>query len=457
MASPAAQPMPGARVAAPRVLGELLRLAWPIAVAQLAMVGLGLADVAILGRTSVTGLAGAALGRTIAFSCASMTNGVAMSLEPLASQAVGAREPQRAAAALRATIRAVVLVWPAATAASFAVWALLPALGVSAPVVRQALLYMVGQAPGFLFYSLFNAYRTYLQAHGHTRPALVAALVANVVNIAVCNVLVRGDDALRTVHLPPLGLPKLGALGAGLASSVAYGLLAVLVRLAMGRTPDPGPARIGLRKVLAVGIPIGAQMLAEMGAFTLAALLVGRIGDTTMSAHQIAISLASFTYVGSLGVAAATAVLVGRAVGAGTSPRRAGFAGIAVGAVMMSVPAIVFALAPRTLASLFTHDAGVVDSAVMLLRIAAVFQLFDGVQAVASGALRGAADVRYVFVTNVVAYWVVGLPLALVLAFGFGRGAPGLWWGLTAGLIAASWILTRRFAFVSSRTIARLA
>jgi MATE family multidrug resistance protein len=439
----------------PPVLGELLRLAWPIAVAQLAMVGLGLVDVAILGRTSVVGLAGAAIARTVGFSCSSLTLGVAMSLEPLASQAVGAKEPARAAAALRSTVRSVTLMWPVATAASFGVWSLLPWVGIGRAVVDQALPYMIGQAPGFLFYGLFTAYRTYLQAHGHTRPALVSALVANAVNVAVCNVLVRGDDALRSVHLPPLGLPKLGALGAGIASSFAYGLLAVLVRIAMGRTRDAGGERIPVRKVLAIGIPIGAQILAEMGVFTLVAILVGRLGDAMMSAHQIAISLASFTYMGSLGVAGATAVLVGRAVGAGGSPRRAGFAGIAVGAVMMSIPAAVFAVVPRTMASLFTHDAGVIDRAVVLLRIAAAFQLFDGVQAVAGGALRGAADVRYAFVTNVVAYWVLGLPLALVLAFGLGGGAPGLWWGLTAGLIVASWVLTRRFARISAGRIAR--
>jgi MATE family multidrug resistance protein len=419
------------------------------------MVSLGLADVAILGRTSVAGLAGAAIGRTIGFSCSALTTGVAMSLEALASQAVGAREPARAAAALRATTRSVVLMWPAATAASFGIWAVLPWMGVSPAVVAQALPYMIGQSPGFLFYALFTAYRTYLQAHGHTRPALVSALVANVINVAVCSVLVRGDDALGAVHLPPLGLPKLGALGAGIASSLAYGLIALLVRLAMGRTPHAGAERIPVRKVLAIGIPVGAQILAEMGVFTFVALLVGRLGDTMMSAHQIAISLASFTYMGSLGVAGATAVLVGRSVGAGESPRRAGFAGIAVGAVMMSVPAVVFAAVPRAMASLFTHDAGVIDRAVVLLRIAAVFQLFDGVQAVAGGALRGAADVRYAFVTNVIAYWVLGLPLALVLAFGLGGGAPGLWWGLTAGLIVTSWVLTRRFARISAGRIAR--
>jgi MATE family multidrug resistance protein len=193
-----------------------------------------------------------------------------------------------------------------------------------------------------------------------------------------------------------------------------------------------------------------------MGVFTLAALIAGRLGKEIVSAHQVAIGLASVTYMGALGVAGATAVKVGHAVGAGKSTRRAGLLGIALGGAIMALPALAFVLAPEVLVGWFTHDTAVIVLGVALLKIAGVFQLFDGIQAVAGGALRGAGDVRYSFGVNVAAYWVIGLPLALFLAFPLGWGAQGLWWGLTLGLILASIALTLRFLGVSKRKLARV-
>jgi MATE family multidrug resistance protein len=438
------------------VFRPLLRLAWPIAVAQVGLVALGLEDVAIIGHSSVSDLAGAAMARTVAYSCACLSMGVAMTLEPLASQALGAREPRRASAALDATARAVILTWAVGVALSFAITGVLPWLDVEPDVVDRCRLYMLGQAPGFYFYGLFAVHKTFLQANGHTRPALVASVVANLVNVVTCTLLVRGDEALMWLHLPPIGLPALGAFGAGLASTIASVVLAVLTRAASLRARvDPGDERVALRSVLRLGVPVGAQSFAEMAVFTVVALLAGHLGKTTVSAHQIAMGLSAFTYMAAMGVSGATAVVVGRAIGAGESPRRAGLAGIALGAALMSVPAVAFAVLPVPLASLFTGDAGVIAQAVGLLRIAAVFQLFDGVQAVATGALRGAADVRYPFLVNVVVYWVVGLPIALVLGFVLGGGAPGLWWGLTLGLVLAAFVLARRFAVLASRPIRR--
>src|SRR5580693_6864846 len=175
-----------------------------------------------------------------------------------------------------------------------------------------------------------------------------------------------------------------------------------------------------------------------MGIFSLVALLAGTLGAEVASAHQVAIGMAAFTFMGALGVSGATAVRVGHAVGAGRSARAAGFLGIALGAGVMMVGVVAFLAVPRLLVSAFTNDARVIAIGVDLVRIAALFQLFDGVQAVAAGALRGAGDVRFPFVANVVAHWLVGFPIALVLGFALHGGAQGLWWGLTAGLVAIS-------------------
>lgn len=438
-------------------LVALARLAWPIASAQLLLVSMGLVDTAVLGRVSVTELAGATIGRSIGFGVASLAMGVGMGLEPIASQAVGAGETGRAWGALVAALKAVALTWAPIALVGMGVTFLLEPMGIAHDVTVRARWYLTGQLPGLGLYGAYIAVRTYLQAYGDTRAALVAALAANVMNWLVCNLLVRGDAALVAVGLPPVGLPALGALGAGLATSLAEVLL-VGIAFAAARARHAGGAseRVPVRTALRVGLPVGLQLFAEMGIFSLVALVSGRLGVVPASAHQVAIGLASFTYMASLGVSAATSARVGNAVGEGTSPRRVGLLGIALGGGLQTVGALAFALFSRQLVGVFTEDARVLELGSQLVRIAAVFQLFDGVQGVASGALRGAGDVRFAFFANLVGYWVIGLPVALALGFGAGLGAPGLWWGLTLGLVLVSIVLVARFVVLTRGKIERV-
>jgi MATE family multidrug resistance protein len=429
----------------------------PIAIAQLGLVAMSLVDTAVIGRVSVDDLAGAGIGRSIGFASIVVGMGVTTALEPMAAQAIGAGEPATAWRAYVANVRAAVLLWPPAMVAAFAVTLTLPVLGVEPAVVHRVRMYLVGQTPGFVLTLAFLSSKTFLQAHGVTRPAMVGSIVANLINVVVSNLLVRGDDALRAVGLAPLGLPALGALGGGIAFSVSSLVLAAIVGWAslQFRARDAGPP-VPLARVYRLGVPVGLQMLAEMGIFSLVALLSGALGPEVASAHQVAIGLASFTFMGALGVSGATAVRVGHAVGAGASPRRAGVLGIGLGAAVMIAGAVAFMAVPRLLVSAFTHDERVIAIGTNLVRIAGIFQLFDGVQTVAAGALRGAGDVRFPFVANVVAHWLVGFPIALVLGFVLHGGAPGLWWGLTAGLVVISTALAARFAAISRRAIARV-
>ncbi len=437
----------------------LARLAAPIAMAQVGLNALALVDTAIVGNDSTLDFEAATLGRSVFFTVASVGLGVGMALEPIASQAVASGEQGRAWVAFRRTLRAVAYQWPVAVVLAFGLTFLLPLLRVADAEVRGARLFMLGNVPGLYFFVAFIAGKTFLQAHGRTRPLLVGAVVANVVNWAVCNVLVRGDACLRDWHLPALGLPHLGAFGAGVASSVASGVLFLwtLVAARQHRGDDPrsedGPS---VKRILELGIPMGLQLLAEIGAFTFAALLAAWFGPSQVGAYQVALMLASVTFMGAMGVSGATAVRVGRAVGEGRSARNAGLSGIGMGASVMLVGVAAFTLVPRTLVGFFTHDEAVLDLGSKLLRIAAVFQLFDGVQVVAAGALRGAGDVRYPFVANVVAHWGMGLPVALGLAFGLHWGALGLFCGLTVGLVAVSFGLGLRFFHVSKKLIERV-
>ncbi len=434
-----------------RALG---RLAAPIALAQFGLMTMSLVDTAVLGRVSKVDLAAAALGRNMGFAAQTLSMGLAMALEPLASQAVGAGDPKRAWRAFRSTLTTIALAWFPTVLVALASTLALPALGVDEAVTSRTRQFLVAWAPGLFAFPCFIAAKTYLQAHSLTRPALVASIVANVVNLVVCSALVRGDDALVAIGLPRMGLPKLGALGSGLALTVAGVLLAVMVlRAAFALRPASleGSREIPKREIVRVGLPVGAQMLAEVGVFALVSVLTGHFGSAVVSANQIALGLASFTFMGALGVSGATAVRVGHAIGAKNraDARLAGLTGIGLGAIAMGSGAIVFATAPEFLVRLFTHDEEIVTLGAALVRVAALFQLFDGMQAVGAGALRGAGDVRFAFGAGIVSYWVIGLPLALWFGVAKSHGALGMWWGLSASLIAAALIFLARFIAIT--------
>jgi MATE family multidrug resistance protein len=435
----------------------LVALAWPIAVAQCGVVAMGLVDTAVLGRVSSAELAGAAIGRSIGLAAVVPAMGVALAVEPIAAQAVGAGEPARAWQALRTTTRTLAfLSAPLVALAVAATYALVP-LGIGAVIAATSRDYLLMQAPGLALVGVSLGYETFLQAHGNTRPALVASIVANVVNLIVCNLLVRGDDALVAIGLSRHGLPRLGAWGAGVAFTIAQVVfLAVLVLAARTHRPAAFAPRVGYRTVLKLGIPVAVQMGAETGVFTLASLMTGRFGPASVAAHQIALNLASFVYIGAIGVAGAAAVRVGHAVGAGISARQRGMVAIAIGAALMSVGTFIFAAFPAYLMQAFTNDSEVIALGARLLVIAAFFQLFDGVQAVASGALRGAGDVRFALVGTIVTHWGVGLPISLFLGFTLGLGVRGIWWGLTAGLVIIAFVLAGRFVAISKKPIARV-
>jgi MATE family multidrug resistance protein len=443
-------------MSAAREARTIASLAAPIALAQLGLVGMSLVDTAILGRAGAAELAGGAIGRNIGFAAATIQIGIALAVEPLASQAVGAGRPDRAWNALVATLRTLALLWIPTSLIAFAIALVLEPVGTEHDVAEKARLFLIGQTPGLLFHGFFLASKSYVQAHGRSLPIVIASATANVINFVVCNVLVRGDDALAAAHLPRLGLPKLGALGAGMATSIG-GLVLVAIVLGSarslrgaGRAASSAEDVVTTREVIRLGVPVALHMAAEIGVFASVSVLTGALGKSVVAAHQVALGLASFTFMGALGVSGATAARVGRAVGAKEDPRTPGLVGIGLGMFVMSFGALAFLCIPERLVGLFTTDDEVKRVGVQLLGLAALFQLFDGIQVVASGALRGMGDVRFSFVAGACSYWLVGFPIAIGLGFGAHLGAFGLWIGLTAGLVAAALALAARFLKVSA-------
>jgi len=214
-----------------------------------------------------------------------------------------------------------------------------------------------------------------------------------------------------------------------------------------------------LWNMVRLGTPIGFQVQLEIVAFAVIALLMGGLGTVQMAAHQVTINLASLTFMVPLGVSSAVAVLVGRAIGAGDDvrARRAASAGLLIGAGFMSLMATLFIGAPRLLATAYTSVEEVVVLAILLIPIAGCFQIFDGLQVVSAGVLRGAGDTRAPLIVNVIGFWCLGLPTSLVLAFRLGFGPQGLWWGLVVGLGAVAVFLIGRVAWKFRGEIARVA
>lgn len=427
-------------------LSALLTLAVPIALAQFAQITLNLTDTAIIGRTSATDLAGTGMGRTLSFAFASFCLGVAGALDPLASQAIGAKEPRRAWGAFLSALRANLMLIPFIAVLILASNQLLPIFRVDPAVARSSGLFLLGHVLAIPLFGVFLCARGYLQALNKTNSLVVAAIVANVVNVPVCLFFVR--------YL------RWGAFGAGISTTIATAVLTFIALAAAWKHRAQGKLseeeQVPVRKIMALGLPVAFQMLAEIGVFSAVGVLTGQLGPVAGSAHQIALSLASFTFMGALGVSAATATRVGYAVGEGRSPRRAGLIGIGLGCCFMVLGAVTFATMPGHLTRIFTEDPAVVQAAIPLFMLAALFQLFDGAQVVAGGALRGIGEAKFAFLANVVSHWFVGFPVALILGFAMHGGLIGLWVGLTTGLIVVAIALTLRFLQKAKGIVARV-
>lgn len=429
-------------------LRKLLRLAWPIAFAQAGIAMMGLVDTAVVGRLGASALGAIGLANGLYIAVAVVGLGAMMGLDPLFAQALGAGDEKRARdliwqslwlAAAVATLLAI----PIAAMPFF-----LEAAGIPPVVARDAGLFLWLRLPGLWPMLAFAGLRSYLQASHRLRALVIATVVANLANLGLDILLVFGK----------LGFPALGAPGSGLATAICsllqFAVLAFAAR--PGPVQRPRPADFG--KALQVGIPVGLQMGAEVGIFALVGVLAGRLSALQLAAHQVAISLASFTFCAAVGVGQAGTVRVGWAVGARDTPaaRRAGLIAFAGGAMIMGVAALLFWLIPGPLARMLSDQQDVIAASIPLLLVCAVFQLSDGIQGVGAGVLRGAGDTRFAFLANLGGHWLVGLPVAVFLGLHLGQGVIGLWWGLCAGLTAVAIALLTRFLRLSAREITPL-
>jgi MATE family multidrug resistance protein len=435
---------------------DTLRLALPVAAVQLGVMAMGVTDTIMVGRVSPVALAAAALGNLYFFIAGIFGQGTLMALDPVISQAVGANDEEAIARALQRGVLLALMLTLFTCATFLPVTSLLHLLRQPPEVVPDAALYVRIAIPGVFPFYLFVVFRQSLQAMHRVAPVLWTVLFANALNALLNWVFIYGH----------LGSAPYGVGGSSLATSISRWVMAVMLLAVSGPElyarlrpwrPESGALR-PLMRMLRIGLPIGTQYLLEYGAFAAAALLMGVLGTTQMAAHQIAINLASFTFMVPLGVSTATAVLVGHAIGAGdeSRARRSAVAGIACGTAFMCLSALAFLFFPELFARAYTSDRVVIALAAALIPIAGVFQVFDGIQAVAAGVLRGIGDTHAPALINVVGFWLIGLPVSWFLAFRMDGGAIGLWWGIVVGLAAVAIILLARVRVRLGRKMQRV-
>ena len=438
-------------------LRAMVQLAVPVVVVQLGIMLLGVVDTMVVGHFSAEALAAVALGHVAIMAVSSFVLGTLLAVDPLVAQALGAGDRAAARRAVqRGLIIAAGLLIPSALLL-LPSEAVLTALRQPDEIVPIAARYIRICIPGLLPYYGFFVLRQALQAMGRLRPIVITIVAVNLFNAVA--------DWLLVFGVGPL--PQLGPQGSAWATTAARTLLLLGLLVIARRDLEPLLAPLDravllwrpLWRTVRLGLPIGFQVQLEMVAFAVIALVMGGLGTVQMAAHQVTINLASLTFMVPLGVAQATSIRVGLAIGAGDNDgaRRAASAGLLIGAAFMSATGTAFIVAPRALAAAYTSAAEVVALAALLIPIAGFFQIFDGLQVVAAGALRGAGDTRAPLVVNLVGFWGFGLPASLLLAFPLGLGPSGLWWGLVVGLGAVALFLLARVAWRFRGDIVRLA
>jgi MATE family multidrug resistance protein len=437
-------------------LRATVRLALPLVLVQVGMTFMGVVDTVMVGHVSAAVLAAVALGNLYYFNAIVLANGTLMALDPIVAQAVGARDDDGVSRALqRGLLLAVGL-------SVFTALLLMPAHALLVVTRQQPIIipdttaYVRISIGGVLPFLVFVVFRQTLQALHRAAPIVWTIIGANLMNAGLNWVFVYGH----------LGSPALGAAGSAIATLASRWLMAGAILLLAWPALKPHliPVRrdafrwAPIGRVLRLGVPVGLQQLLESGAFGAIGLMMGMLGTKEMAAHQIAITLASLTFMVPLGVGSAAAVRVGHAIGAGDGPRarEAARAAYLCGVGFMALTALVFLTAPRLLAASFTEDAVAIAIAGVLIPVAGVFQIFDGAQAVGAGVLRGLGDTRAPLIGMIAGYWLIGLPVSLALGFHSSLRAAGLWWGFVASLSIVAIYLALRIRVLFGRDIARV-
>jgi len=436
-------------------LRAMIALAVPVVLSELGWMAQGVVDTIMVGRLGPVAIGAVALGNAVYYTPSLFGIGLLLGLDTLVAQAYGRQDHDDCHRWLAQSVYLVCIITPPLMLLVFAASFGFTRFGVIPQVAGLAGGYLRLLNWGTLPLLLYGGTRRYLQGVGQVRVITLTYVLANLLNWFGNWVLIYGK----------FGLPAMGVNGSAISTCVArVSMAAALLGFAwryerqrghplFRHWAGPHLAKIG--KLVRLGAPAAGQIVLEVGAWNLATLSAGWLTPVALATHQIALNYASLTYMVPLGVSAAAAVSVGHAVGADDPERarRAGWLALGLGTSFMLLAALVFLLFPRPLIELYTHDPQVLAVGPSLLWLAAAFQIFDGIQTVSTGALRGLGETRVPMFANLVGYWIMGLPLGLTLCFVLHWGIYGLWIGLTLALVVIAFTLLRRWHRDSTRQL----
>ncbi|MCU1256504.1 MAG: efflux family protein [Candidatus Angelobacter sp.] len=417
----------------------MLRLAAPLALTELGWLAMAFTDTVMVGRLpdSATAIGAVSLGSTLFYTIGIFGSGIMLGMDTLVAQAYGAGRLQECHRTMWNSLYLACILSPILMASILILLPLFGHLGLDPALVRATVPFLKALVWSTLPLALYFALRRYLQAMHIVKPVVFALVSANLVNLA-------GNWALVYGHL---GARAYGVAGSGWSTCISRAYMVVVLAIAVAyydRKRSSGlwnaPRRFELHRIrllLRLGFPAAVQLLLEIGAFAMATFLIGKLGAVPLAGHQIALNVASFTYMVPLGICSAAAVRVGHAMGArdAHAAARAGWMALFFAALFMSCSGLMLFFFARPIARMYTPESNVISAGATLLLVAAVFQLFDGLQVVATGALRGAGNTRIPMLANLVGYWVIGLPLGAFLCFKMKMGAVGMWLGLCLALV----------------------
>jgi multidrug resistance protein, MATE family len=432
-----------------------LRLGIPLAAAQLAQSLTAFIDTVMMGLLGSQTIAAGGLGAVTFSILLLVTSAIVSAVSPLVGEAYGANKNKMVECIVRQGLWLAIIFGIPISLIVFYGKSLLLLFGQDANTVAITEEYLQAIAWGFLPAVAFAVLRNFVAGVSQTRPIMVIVICGTFLNIAANYVLMFGK----------LGLPALGLAGIGWGSTLSFWsmLIALIIYISgeitlqkynVFRNFNQFNKQV-LGEILHIGLPIGILTAVEAGLFTVTTFIMGTLGTITLAAHQIALQTAATTFTIALGISFATTVRVGQEVGRKNvkGARLAGYIGIIMGGLFMAIMGILFWLMPERIVSLYIdinnpENTAVVSQAKSLLKVAAFFQIADGIQVTAVGALRGLKDTRIPLLIGIFAYWCIGFSSGYLLGFKLGFGGVGLWWGLAIGLAVASVVLTWRFSVV---------
>jgi MATE family multidrug resistance protein len=412
----------------------MLRMAAPLALAELGWMAMGTVDTIMAGPLGAAAIGAGSLGGMLFYPIVISGAGVLLGMDTLVAQSFGADNPRDCRRTLVDGLWLATAIGAPLAAALLATLPILRAVGINPHVMAPLTGYVEALLWGILPLLWFTAFRRYLQAVNIVKPITFALVSANIVNVLGNYVLMYGHCGFRAM----------GLRGSGYSTSIARLYMAGVLLAAVAWRERQAILGISwawnavrIRRLAGLGIPAAMQMAVEGAVFGLVTVFAARLDEASLAAHGIAINVISTTYMVPLGIGSAAAVRVGQAVGR-KDPRgaaAAGWSAVLLSTLFMGAAGVALWVVPKWILEIYTHDSQVIRIGVTLLRIAAFFELFDGFQTVTTGALRGLGDTRTPMLAHFGGYWMVGLPLAYVLCFSLRWGASGLWVGLLAALI----------------------